>query len=110
MYGFFASFLDGFTGAGIARMLSVPGEPILGFAPIANPFPDVVIANLRNSKKLINLRRGRVELRVLEIRLDAKSGNLVSITESASGKVRKVHVEGNALPGNLSSVLDGPTI
>jgi len=50
MYGFFASFLDGFTGAGIARMLSVPSVPILGFAPIADASPEVVIANLRNSK------------------------------------------------------------
>ena len=26
-------FLDGFTGAGLVEYLSVPGEPIIGFAP-----------------------------------------------------------------------------
>ena len=29
----FGAFLDGFTGAGLTRKLSIPGEPILGFAP-----------------------------------------------------------------------------
>jgi hypothetical protein len=105
MTTFFGSFLDGFTGAGLARKLTIPGEPVLGFAPSSVAFPEIVLSNLRAGLK-IYVRDAEIQRRVLEVKLDIKSGNLLVKFESPSGEIKQAQVEGN-LPMDLSSVQHG---
>jgi hypothetical protein len=102
---FFGSFLDGFTGAGLARKLSAPGEPVFGFAPASGTLAQITLADLRHGSPRMYFGSGEVPNRVLEIRLDVNSGQLIMETESVSGEVQQLPIEGSPLPAHLSSVL-----
>lgn len=89
---FFSSFLDGFTGAGLAGELSVPGEPAIGFAPssrehTADP-SHIFIADLEEIPLVplsgqVSSREPRATLR--RVSLDTRSGKFTLVTESAGG-------------------------
>jgi hypothetical protein len=49
----FGAFLDGFTGAGLTRKLSIPGEPILGFAPAPSSLESSLSLALKNSAQIL---------------------------------------------------------
>jgi hypothetical protein len=107
MSSFLRSFLDGFTGAGVTRRLAVPGEPIPGFAPTPGAFPEMLLDDVRNRDLQIHFGKRRLRLRVLDIQIDNKSGNLLWTVKSDSGKVREFRVEGDLLSQFLTSQLDG---
>ena len=108
MNSFFESFLDGFTGAGLARKLSIPDEPTLGFAPIQGTLSEVFLDKFKYQYWQIRFGKRKVKLKILDAWIDPRSGNLTFTTESASGKVREVRVEKDLLSPNMTSAFEGP--
>jgi len=105
---FLRPFLDGFTGAGLARKLTIPGEPIPGFAPIQGTLSEIFLGDYKGQYWHIHFGNRKVKLKILDARIDAHSGNLFFTTESASGKVHEVHVEKDSIPSNMASAFQGP--
>jgi hypothetical protein len=105
---FFGSFLDGFTGAGLARKLAIPGDPIPGFAPSQESLSQVFLDQFRGQDWHFRLGKKKIKVKVLEAWIDAYSGNLMFTVRSESGKVREVHLERDAMSPDLASAFQGP--
>ena len=105
---FLGPFLDGFTGAGLARKLTIPGEPIPGFAPIQGTLPESFLDRYKGHYWQIRFGGRKVTLKILDAWIDADSGNLMFKTESASGKIREVRVETDLLSPTMASAFEGP--
>jgi hypothetical protein len=99
---FFSSFLDGFTGAGLAGELSVPGEPAIGFAPSPDEElidrPQVFTADVQDvAFGPANGQGTSRELRTVlrRVSLDTRSGKFTLVTESAGGGTATFEVVGS---------------
>jgi hypothetical protein len=97
---FFGAFLDGFTGAGLARKLSIPGEPIPGFAPSSTD-PQTVTADFAGRRLSLILTDPEQESRTLqpvrEIRYENASRKFIMVVESASGEVSQILLEADSV-------------
>ena len=104
---FWGPFLDGFTGAGFVRKLTIPGEPIPGFAPIQGTLQEDFLDRYRGHYWQIRFGKRNVKLKILDAWIDTDTGNLMFKVESVSGKVREVRVETDLLSPTMASAFEG---
>lgn len=98
---YFGAFLDGFTAAGLARELTIPGEPVLGLAPVSGTLPGTLVSDLRSSPWPLYVGQGDFKRRVLQVRLDTESRTMFFLTES--GEVQEVQIEETSLHDSFIS-------
>jgi hypothetical protein len=97
---FFSAFLDGFTGAGLTRKLSIPGEPILGFAPSFEDPAEMAVAHPSRSGVLLSVtvsgQIGPFHGRIREIRYVSDSRTFDMVVESPEGETAHFRLDASS--------------